>query len=265
MVTDSHTWERQRRSFEDTAEAYDRYRPTYPAALFDDVRAYADLAPDDRMLEVGCGTGRATVRFAEWGNPLLAIEPAPAMADLTRRNVAPFDNVEVWTGRFEDAGIDDGTFGLVTCAQAWHWLDEGTRIRRFADALYAHGTAAIIGNVQVCPEGNLAFWERVQDVYRKHTPGMEHEGEFRKPDDLPEHPLRGSELFVDLERIGHTWHWTLPTQDYLQLCTTHSDKAALEPDVRDRLLTGIGELIDAEFDGHVTEHYVALAGLARKR
>ena len=257
--------ERQRRSFEATAEDYDRYRPTYPDALFNDVRTYADLAPDDRVLEVGAGTGRATVRFAEWGNPLVAIEPAPQMAEIARRNVAPFENVEVLTSRFEDADIELESFGLVTCAQAWHWLDEDTRIPRFADVLYAHGTAAVIANIQVTPEDNLPFWERVQDVYRKHTPGMEHQGPFRTPDDLPEHPLLGSDLFYDLKQIGHAWHWTLGTQDYLGLCATHSNKAALDADTRASLLTGIGELIDAEFDGHVTEHYVALAGLARKR
>lgn len=257
--------ERQRRSFEATAEDYDRYRPTYPDALFDDIRAYADLAPDDSILEIGCGTGRATSFFAAWGNPVVALEPAPAMADVARRNLASFPNVDVRTARFEDASVDPGSFGLVACAQAWHWLDEETRIAGIADALYAHGTAAVIGNIQVTPEDNLAFWVRVQDVYRKHTPGMEHQGDFRKPDDLPEHPLQGSDLFYDLKQIGHAWHWTLATQDYLGLCATHSNKAALERNTRERLLAGIGELIDAEFDGHVTEHYVALAGLARKR
>lgn len=257
-------WERQRRSFEDVAEAYDRYRPTYPEAIFEDIQSYADLAPDDRILEVGAGTGRGTVRFAAWGNPVLAIEPAPAMADVARRNLTSLENVEVVTARFEDETIDAGSFGLVTCVQAWHWLDPETRAQRFADALYAHGTAAVIGNIQVTPAHNLSFWERVQDVYRKHTPGMEHQGDFRKPDDLPAHPLQGCDLFYDLKQIGHPWHWTLATDDYLGLCATHSNKAALDSDTRERLLAGIGELIDAEFDGHVTEYYVALAALARR-
>jgi SAM-dependent methyltransferase len=257
-------YERQRRSFEHTAEAYDRYRPTYPDAVFDDVRAFADLAPDDPILEVGVGTGRATIKFAAWGNPLIAIEPAPAMADAARTSLFGHPNVEVRTTRFEDAAMADGTFGLVACVQAWHWLDPDTRVQRLAEALYAHGTAAVIANVQVTPPDNLAFWESVQDVYREHTPGMEHQGPFRKPDELPDHPLDGSELFEDLEQIGHTWDWTLDTDTYLGLCATHSNKAALDPETRERLLTGIGELIDAQFGGHVTEHYVAFAALARK-
>ena len=257
-------WERQRRSFENTADVYDRVRPGYPAELFERIRRYADLAPDDSIVEVGAGTGRATTHFAEWGNPFVVIEPAPAMADAARRNLASFSNVDVRTTRFEDADLPLNTFGLFACAQAWHWLDEATRVQRIADVLYAHGTAAIIANVQVNPSEHLAFWERAQDVYRKHTPGMEHKGPFRAPDDLPEHPLTGSSLFEDLEQMTSAWEWTLSTDEYLALCATHSNKAALDDDTRSRLLGGLGELIDAEFDGKVTEHYIAVAGLARR-
>jgi hypothetical protein len=186
------------------------------------------------------------------------------MADTARRNLAEFTNVEVRTERLEDADLPRNTFGLVACAQAWHWLDETTRVQRFADVLYAHGTAAIIANVQVNPASHIAFWEAAQDVYRAHAPALAHEGEFRRPDDIPEHPLSGSSLFEDLEQVTSPWEWTLRTDEYLALCSTHSNKAVLDDDARERLLNGLGELIDREFDGHVTEHYVAVAGLARR-
>jgi hypothetical protein len=187
------------------------------------------------------------------------------MAELTHQKLSRFGNVEVRVMRFEDEGMERGAFGLVATAQAYHWLDPETRIRRFADALYAHGTAAVVANVQVTPEHNLPFWVRVQDVYRAEAPDLAHKGEFRKPDDLPPHPFEGSDLFEDLEQCGHAWHWTLPTERYIALLQTHSPHAALDEDVRARLVAGIAELIDAEFGGEVTEYYVALAGLARKR
>jgi SAM-dependent methyltransferase len=264
-MTDAETRERRRRSFELTAEAYDRFRPGYPDALFDDIRAYADLAPDDAILEIGCGTGRATLPVAAWGNPMIAIEPAPAMADVARRNLGSHPNVDVRTARLEDESFDRGSFGLVTCAQTYHWLDRETRIRRIADALYHFGTAAIIANVQVTPEDTLPFFVRVQDVYTAVAPDIAHQGEFRKPDDLPGHPFDSSELFVDLEQRCHAWHWTLPTEQYIGLMQTHSPHAALPSDVRERLMAGIADLIDREFGGRVTEHHVAMVSLARKR
>ncbi|MEX2394423.1 MAG: class I SAM-dependent methyltransferase [Actinomycetota bacterium] len=257
-------WERRRRTFEQTAEAYDRFRPTYPDEVFADIKKYADLAPDDRILEIGAGTGRATAKFAPWGNPLLAIEPASAMAEIARSNVARFDNVEVRTTTFEDAGLPPNSFGLVTCAQVFHWLDEATRLDRIAASLYAHGSVAIIDNVIVTPAADREFHVRVQEVYREFAAELAHRGDFRKPHEVPEHPLVSSPLFYDLEVREHPWSWTLPTDRYIGLLHTHSPHAALEPDARERLTDGIARLIDAEFGGHVTESYVAMVSLARR-
>jgi SAM-dependent methyltransferase len=258
------TWERQRRSFERTAAEYDRYRPTYPPAIFEEIEAYADLAPDDRILEFGAGTGRATLQYAAWGNPILAIEPAPAMADVARANLAAYANVEIVTATLEDAVVDAYSFGLVTGAQAFHWLDPATRVERIANALYAYGTVALVDNVQVVPDDHAAFFIRAQDVYLDVAPDLAHEGPFRKPDDIPNHRLAGSMLFVDPEQRTHRWEWTLDASTYVALLQTHSSHASLDPDVRRRLVERIGTLIDVEFGGHVTEHYVCLVDLARR-
>jgi SAM-dependent methyltransferase len=257
-------WERRRRTFEATAASYDRYRPSYPDEIFDDIKKYADLAPDDAILEIGAGTGRATVKFAPWGNPIVAIEPAPAMADIARGHVTRYENVEVRTERFEDIDLPPNTFGLVTCAQVFHWLDPATRLDRIARCLYAHGSTAIIDNVIVFPEDASSFFVRVQDVYRKHAAELAHRDDFRKPDQLPEHPMASSPLFYDLEIREHPWHWTLDTETYIGLLRTHSPHAALDPDARERLTDGIMTLIDTEFGGSVTEHYVAMVSLSRR-
>jgi ubiquinone/menaquinone biosynthesis C-methylase UbiE len=49
-----------RQTFDQAAEIYDRVRPDYPETLFDDLVALAGLGPGDRLLEVGCATGKAT-------------------------------------------------------------------------------------------------------------------------------------------------------------------------------------------------------------
>jgi SAM-dependent methyltransferase len=216
------------------------------------------------VLEIGAGTGRATTFIAAWGNPLTAIEPSPAMADVARANLKRYANVRVVTASLEASDIAPRSFGLVTCAQAWHWLDEDTRVERIADALYHFGTAAIIANVQVTPEETLPFFVRVQDVYREHAPHLAHAGEFRRHDDLPGHPLEGAPQFSDLEVRAHPWDWTLPTADYVALLSTHSGHAALEREQAGRLLTGVADLVDDEFGGSVTEHYVAMVALAHR-
>ena len=63
-MTQGSDAERLRAIFDEDAERYDRARPGYPSALFDDFAELAGIGPRCRVLEIGCGTGRATVPLA---------------------------------------------------------------------------------------------------------------------------------------------------------------------------------------------------------
>ena len=79
-------------SFGSVAENYDRYRPGYPSALFDEV-----VAGDwSNALDVGCGTGKVAVSLLERGLSVLGIEPDDRMASVARRH-----GVTVEVGSFE--------------------------------------------------------------------------------------------------------------------------------------------------------------------
>src|SRR5262245_59378696 len=117
----------QRLVFGEVAEQYDRVRPGYPDSLVDEVMASASLQAGDAVLEVGCGTGKATASFAARRLRVTAIEPDENMAAVARRNCADFD-VDVVTTSFEDFLVADGPFALVLSAHAWHWVQPGLRV-----------------------------------------------------------------------------------------------------------------------------------------
>src|SRR4051812_3647185 len=79
--------ETRRTSFDAQAERYDAARPSYPEALAADVLARGVR----RTLEVGAGTGKATVLFARRGASIVALEPGAKLAAVLRRNVAGLD------------------------------------------------------------------------------------------------------------------------------------------------------------------------------
>jgi protein-L-isoaspartate O-methyltransferase len=76
--------ERRRSTFDEAAELYDRARPGYPAALFDDLVELAGIGPGSRVLEIGPGTGQATVPLAERGCRIVAVELGPQLAAVAR-------------------------------------------------------------------------------------------------------------------------------------------------------------------------------------
>ena len=53
-----------RATFEEVPELYDRARPNYPPQIFDDLVALAELPERARLVEIGCGTGQATLPLA---------------------------------------------------------------------------------------------------------------------------------------------------------------------------------------------------------
>src|SRR5256885_12225749 len=74
-----------RATFDQAAELYDRARPGYPRELFDDFAELGQLRPGDRVLEIGPGTGQATVPMAERGFHITAIELGPSLAAVADR------------------------------------------------------------------------------------------------------------------------------------------------------------------------------------
>ena len=67
-------------SFGATAEEYDRVRPSYPAALIDDLEALHPRA----VLEVGAGTGKAYELLVRRGLDVLAVEADARIAAIVR-------------------------------------------------------------------------------------------------------------------------------------------------------------------------------------
>jgi protein-L-isoaspartate O-methyltransferase len=72
--------QRLRAAFNQAAELYDRARPGYPPALFDDLAERAGIGPGCRVLEIGPGTGQATLPLAERGCQVVAVELGAELA-----------------------------------------------------------------------------------------------------------------------------------------------------------------------------------------
>src|SRR5262249_19594146 len=125
--------------FGQVAERYERVRPSYPNALVDEVTA---LAGEGRALEVGAGTGKATLMFAQRGVAVHAVEPSAEMASIARRRCADFPEVTIEESDFEDYDGDRHAFALVFSAQAWHWVSPDVKYVRAREALSNGGLLA---------------------------------------------------------------------------------------------------------------------------
>jgi SAM-dependent methyltransferase len=241
--------DRERRlAFGGVAELYDQARPSYPRALVDDVIAFAGVDPPERVLEVGAGTGKATMLFAARGFGVLGIEPSAAMAAEARRNCAPYPEVRIEETDFERWAVEPRGFGLVFSAQAWHWVAPEVAYARARSALREGGALAAFWNNPVWEECELR--DELAEAYRRAG----HAGS--------EDPLdpAGSEItdaigdrdarhaaavgFGPVELQTYRRSLDYSTAGYLRLMGTHSTYLVLAEERRQALFAEVGATID---------------------
>lgn len=255
---------RLRSTFGLDAELYDRARPPYPASLFEDLARVADLAPGSRVLEIGPGTGQATVPMAASGYEVLAIELSPALAAVARRNLTPYPNAHVVASSFEEWEPPRERFDAVVAATAFHWIDPAIRLAKSAAVLRAGGTLAVIDTEHVA--GESRFFDDAQECYERWDPetrpGLHLQPAHEVGRDWKE--IEGSELFRPLADYRYERDVTYATAKYLELLSTYSGHIALEPSARASLFRCLEDLIGRSYGGAVTKRYLTLLRLARK-
>jgi SAM-dependent methyltransferase len=132
---------RLRETFDEAAELYDRARPGYPAALFSDLAELVCMGPGCRFLEIGCGTGQATLPLAERCCEIVCVELGASLAAVARRKLARFRSVRVDVAAFEPWPLPPEPFDTVVAAKALS-LDRRRRARHEVCAGAAPGRRA---------------------------------------------------------------------------------------------------------------------------
>jgi 16S rRNA A1518/A1519 N6-dimethyltransferase RsmA/KsgA/DIM1 with predicted DNA glycosylase/AP lyase activity len=90
-----------RTTFDTAAELYERARPSYPDELFDDLVELAGLKARSRVVEIGCGTGKATLPLAGRGLRIVCVELGTSLAAIAQRKLALFPGVQIVNADFE--------------------------------------------------------------------------------------------------------------------------------------------------------------------
>ncbi|MGW6963765.1 class I SAM-dependent methyltransferase [Streptomyces zaomyceticus] len=255
-------------TFDEDAELYDRARPGYPAELFDDLAEFAGVRPGSRVLEVGCGTGQATVPMAERGCRITAVEAGPNMAAVACRNLARITAaVQVVTADFENWPLPEEPFDAVVSASAFHWLDPTVRMAKAADALLPDGTLCVV-RTQHVRGGTEAFFIEVQRCYERFDPAT--------PPGLRLPAAAGIEGLDHVEEVGRSGRFgptvlrryerdlSYTTSEYLDLLRTFSGHRALPESARNGLLDCIASLIDGRYEGRVTRRSLIELGVSHR-
>jgi SAM-dependent methyltransferase len=246
--------EQLRKTFGTVAALYDRARPDYPAAIFDDLAELAHLEPGSRVLEIGPGTGKATVELVRRGYAVTGIELSAGLAAFARRNVP---DAEIEVGDFETWEPPQAGFDSILAFAAFHWIAPALRYAKTARLLRPGGALAVIHGPHVSPDDGDPFFAEVQDDYDAVVP---------HPDNRPPpspwevegwaDEFRASGLFDSVEERKHLHPLTYTADEYVAVLGTFSDNLALPKAQREELFRRIHARIAARPSGTVTKHFL---------
>lgn len=232
-----HTDRERAESFGQDAASYDRLRPSYPDEL---VRELLADAPSE-VLDVGCGTGIVAALLASHGCRVLGVEPDERMAAVARAK-----GLVVEISAFETWEPHGRSFDLLTCGQAWHWIDPQTGLQRAAAALREGGRIALFWNF-ASPPTELAG--ELRQAYDRHAPGIVRHSVVLG--NTEGRLVTATAALGEIERFGvpetHSWRWSrsFANAEWVEHVFTHSDHKRLEPSRRDALARDMRRILDA--------------------
>jgi SAM-dependent methyltransferase len=238
--------------FDAVAAHYDLYRPPYPDAAINAVVSLSTLGPSSRLLEVGCGTGQATVQFASRGYSIDCVDPGRNLVSRAVRNCSSYPRIRFTVDTFENAALRARTYDLLFSAHAFHWVSPTVRLKKAARLLARNGSLALLYNYPGRPEEKPL--QRLGLQLERESRGRLKAWDYMKDIALWSTEIASCGLFRDLTVCRHRWFKRYTADEYVGLLRTYTDFLSLPHHLQERLAQRIGRVVSRN-GGTVTRPY----------
>lgn len=256
-------------TFNTVASAYEKLRPGYVMELYKAIFDYIPINKSCNVIEVGIGSGQATLPILQTGCKLTAVEYGENFSVLCREKFKSYPNFSVITSKFEDASFKDDSCNLVYSASAFHWVPEEIGYPKVFSMLKSGGAFARFANHPFRDKGNPALTEEIERVYGmyyyKFYSDQKHEMpiEYSEADAAERAQIAEKYGFTDIRYYVFKRTRTFSAKGYSTLLGTYSDHIAIEETIRKKLFDGVEEAINNN-GGSITIYDTIDLQLARK-
>lgn len=253
-----------RLKFNEDEKNYDNYRPIYPKQLFSDIINYSNIYSDCEILEIGIGTGQATLPILQTGCKVTAIELGDNLTQYVKDKYRYYKNFNVINADFIEHPIKGETFNLVYCATAFHWLplEEGyTKVRNI---LKDNGTIALFWNHPFPNRKDDISNIANRKIYNKYLQSDKEVVEFSEKDCQKRIDELEQFGFKDITSKLYYAQRVLTSDEYISLLNTYSDHRSLPPEIKNNFERDMKNSID-EVGGKINIYDTVDLYLARKR
>ncbi len=150
-------------SFDAYADNYQSVRPGYPDELMADIVKACNISEQSTLLEIGAGSGIATIKLAANGSRIIALEPGENLAKIAEAQLKDFPNVEVVVDTFEHFS-SAVKFDSILSFTSFHWLSGTDTIHRVGQLLNPDGTLVVVWNSFLQQQSTVT--DEIEKIYQ---------------------------------------------------------------------------------------------------
>lgn len=241
-----------RETFNTIAGQYEKFRPGYNGEILDAIFKYKRLDGSCNILEIGCGTGKATELLAGLSCRIICLDIGENMIKIAADKFKSHKNIEFTKAEFENFQSDI-KYDMIITASAYHWIKQPQGDENVKKLLRPDGIFVIVRKFQD-DEGNDFFIES-RRIYKKYF----NEEKPKKSRDF----VMNTEKFEMLGKCEYPREIEYETDEYLRLIFTYSDHIAMKEPEKTMFYEELRSFINSKYAGRVRKRFINIVEIGR--
>ncbi|EOT23593.1 hypothetical protein C805_03258 [Eubacterium sp. 14-2] len=189
-------------------------RPDYAQTAIDKMLQTAGVRKGDLVCDVGAGAAHLTIKLAEFGLEVFAVEPNDAMRANGIERTKKFENVRWFEGVGEHTGMETGKFDMVTFGSSFNVCDRQKALVEAKRILKDNGWFACMWNHR---DLNDPLQKEIEAVLMQE---IENYGYGTRREDQTE-VINKSEIFQEVVFVEGTVMHEVLAEDFIEGWKSH--------------------------------------------
>ncbi len=171
-----------------TSQDYQLYRPGYPKAFYEILYKLGIGLKNQRILDMGTGTGELAIQFAKQGSIVTANDISEQQIETAKKN-AENNNLSIKfnVAAAEEIIFDENSFDVISASMCWLYFDKQKMIPIIKKLLIDNGLFLVTSMIWLPFEDNTA--KKTEDLVLQYNPkwkGAGFTGYYDKKNPVPE-------------------------------------------------------------------------------
>lgn len=257
-------WKKESEMFDQTAEYYDTFRPSYPVEIIDKIISATNVNSHSKLLEIGAGSGKATILFMPHNLKIHCVEPGENLVRKGRIKFDKTDNIEFEVGRFEELDLLPKQYDLIFSAQAFHWIPQPIGYEKCAYSLKDKGYLALFWNMYITLNNELDNeLIKTSNKYGGFTDFLSADECENRIDSIIQ-GIKNSGYFNAPEVFRVSWNKSYNADEFFGLVRTGNSFVQKSEEEKSRAYNDIKKLAD-KHGGFINRPYLCVLYLTSKK